>query len=240
MSTKSDGPKFGPEDAQGFRSFSLYTGDRKVTYKISVHFGALCEGLAKTAGDFNTYSKAEQESIKAAAALLAARLPDEVVTDEITSAQVAKLTLENLLQGVVDFTPRSFEQFFPGLTKRVLQVASDACIKMSLNDVAQGFKVPPVTTEESVSVLLANLVQLLRKLLSQKGRPLETPGLLRDVQTAIRKLKVKPGKRPTQQQVADIMRTQPRTLRQRMATYGIKTWGELLLACKYWEELNSP
>ncbi|MFL6211088.1 MAG: hypothetical protein ACJ74W_19720 [Pyrinomonadaceae bacterium] len=197
------------------------------------------EYLNKTAGDFNLYSPLEQESLKAAAALLAAKVPGNIPVTDMGRADVARLALMNLLHRTAEHTPLSFENWFLGLATIALQVASDACVKKTLNIVAQGFKVPAVTTEESVDLLLSDLRHALKMFLLQAGRRLETPRLIQDVHGAVRQLKEKePNKKVTQQNVAEILGIDPRTLRKRQTAYGIETWDELLLACEYWEELN--
>jgi hypothetical protein len=60
------------------------------------------------------------------------------------------------------------------------------------------------------------------------------------MQAAIKRLNLKPDEKPTQEQVAESMDIDPRTLRKNMTAYGIKSWDEMLLACEYWEELNTP
>src|SRR5205085_11232552 len=134
------------------------------------------------------YSPLEQESLKAAAALLAAKVPGNIPVTNMGRADVARLALMNLLHSTAEHTPLSFENWFLGLATIALQVASDACVKKTLNIVAQSFKVPQVTTEESVEIILTDLNKAIKMFLRRAGRRPETPKLLREMQAAIKKL----------------------------------------------------
>jgi hypothetical protein len=238
MSPNSDWPEFGPEDAEGFRTFSLYT-DTHEHIRISVSLSTIQEYTNRTAVDFTQYSPREQESLKAAAALLAAKFPGKLSPDDMSRAEAVNMALTNLLESAAKFTTLAFEKWFPGLATIALQVASDACVKKTLNNVAESFKVPPVTTEKSVELLLGDLNGAIKMFLGKKGRRRETAKLLQDMQAAIKRLKLQPGEQPTQEQVAESMGVDSRALRKNMTAHGVKTWNELLLACEYWEELNT-
>jgi hypothetical protein len=172
MSSKSDWPQFRPEDAEGFRSFSLYT-DTQEHIRVSVRFSALKEYADRTASDFDQYSPLEQESLKAAAALLAAKVPGNINSDELSRAETAKLALKNLLEGSARFTTLAFEKWFPGLAAIALQVAADACVKKTLNNVAQSFNVPIVTTEKALASSFAISIGRLKCFCAKKGDDLK-------------------------------------------------------------------
>src|SRR5437016_4074122 len=129
MSSESDLAKFGPEDANGFRSFSFYT-DRGESTRVSVNFSVLREYLMRTAGDFSLYSDSEQKILKTAAKLLAARTPEELVAREkLDTTQLIDLSLTNMLPSTAEVTLRSIESWYPPLAKLALQAVSDACVK---------------------------------------------------------------------------------------------------------------
>jgi hypothetical protein len=223
--------KFGPEDANGFRSFSFYT-DRGESTRVSLNFSVLREYITRTAGDLSMYSDDEQKSLKTAAKLLAARTPDElVVREQLDAAQLIDLSLTNLLQNTAEVTLRSIESWYPPLAKLALQAVSDACVKKSLNIVSEGMGAPIVTTKKSVDIILDDFCEAVRAFLNKAGRPPESGELIQDVQEAVRRLEAtEPGKNPTQQKVAEELGIDPRTLRARLATSRIR-WDDLLRLC---------
>jgi hypothetical protein len=251
MPSESDWLEFGPEDENGFRSFSLYT-DRQEQIRVSVHFGAIREYLTRTAGDLNLYSDAEQESLKTAASMLAAKTPVELaagVLNESGPAGVTDLALKNLLEGVTNITMRSYEKWFPGLALLALQAASDTCVKKALNILMKGLNAPPVTTEKSINVILDDFRKGVKIFLREAGRHVESTRLIQDVQEALRRVEKRrlkrnePYRKPRQEEVAEILEVSSRSLRSRQAKYGIKTWDEMLRVCGWSdgkrEETNS-
>jgi len=231
VTTQSDLPQFGPEEADGFRSFSLYT-DTGASIRVSLNFDVIHDYLSRTAGDLNLYSDAERESLKTAAKLLAAKTPDELLArEQLDSDQLIDLAQTELLQSATEITIRSIEKWYPHLARLALQAVSDACVKRSLNIVSQGLGAPSVTTGESVDIILADFCETIRAFLNRPGRPLESAELIRHVQEAVERLKAEhPRQKPTQEKVAEILGIEPRTLRARLATCHIK-WSELLRLC---------
>jgi hypothetical protein len=238
MPSKSEWPQFEAEDANGFRSFSLFT-DRHEYFRVSVRMSAIEEFGTRTARDFDNYSPLEQESFKAAAALLSAKVPGHVNTAEMTRLEIVTSALVNLLDSAARFTPVAFENWFPGLVVIAMQVVSDACVKKTLNNVADAFNVPLVTDEASVDTILADLNSGIRKFLRKPGRRRETPKLLDEMHSAVMRLRLKTSEKPTQEKVAQTIGIDARTLRKNMTSCGIKSWDEMLLACEYWAELNA-
>jgi hypothetical protein len=191
MSSETDLPKFGTEDANGFRSFSFYT-DRGESTRISVNFSVLREYLTRTAGDLSLYSDDEQKTLKTAAKLLAARAPEELVArEQLDTTQLIDLTLTNMLESTSELTLRSIETWYPPLAKLALQAVSDACVKKALNIVSQGMGAPIITTKKSVEIILNDFCEAVRVFLNKAGRPPEVEELIQDVQEAVQRLELK-------------------------------------------------
>jgi hypothetical protein len=88
-----------------------------------------------------------------------------------------------------------------------------------------------VTTKKSVDIILDDFCEAVRAFLNKAGRPPESEELIQDIQEVIRRLEAQePGKKPTQQKVAEALGIEPRTLRARLATCRIK-WDEMLRLC---------
>ncbi len=251
MPSKSGKPEFGPEDENGFRSFSLYT-DRQEQIRVSVHFGAIREYLTRTGGDLSLYSNAEQESLKTAASMLAAKTPADLAAEVLKESGptgLSDLALTNLLEGVTNATMRFYEEWFPRLAVLALQAASDACVKKALNILTKGLNAPPVTTEKSIDIIIDDFHKGVKMFLSEPGRHLESTRLIQDVREALRRLEQRrlqrkePCRKPRQEEVAEILEVSSRSLRARQAKYGIKTWDEMLRVCGWsgggTEETNS-
>jgi len=222
-------PKFGPPDAEGFRTVSFYDPEGAELTKISLHLERERRYCAKTSTDLDgQYSRKEQESLRAAATLLAAQKEAPEYDPERALAFILEL--------MPQFIVANLEKHFPPFAHLALQAAKDACVKYTLNGLVQTWQGPRVYDDHDVDIILADLRKAVREFLSiDVGRPVETLDHLRRTREALKNLDDRKhlrasGKNPTQQQVAEELGIDARALRVWARSCGL-SWSEWLRAC---------
>jgi hypothetical protein len=109
-------------------------------------------------------------------------------------------------------------------------------VKKGLNKAVKHFGAPRIYDESAIDLLLDDLKKAVNVfLMIEKGRPAETFEQLEDTREALKRIDEREhlrlaGKTPTQQQVADEIGREPRTLRTWLETCGA-SWHEWLGAC---------
>lgn len=228
MGKKWSPPTVSLPDAEGFQTFSFYTTDIGETLRVSFNPGRHREYLAKTGSDTDLYHSTEFERLRTAAAIIAAH--DDFPAHDPKGALAAIINL------VPKYAAQNLETYFPSLALLALQLANDICLKHTLNRVVQSMRAPRIYDEAMLDLLFEELMQVSKGLLEiGAGRPVETGEYLKRVRNALKRLDRREhlrgqGKRPTQQQVADELEIEPRTLRKWRASCGL-SWNEFLRAC---------
>lgn len=219
MTTRFDTPKFGPIDADGFSTVSYYI-DGAEALKVSVNLDRYRNHLAKTANNLENYSADEQESLRTGATIIAAR--EEAPTHDPES------TLETILAASSSHIAESLVRYFPLLAFEALKVASNTCVKHTLNQMAQAMRAPRIYKEEFADALIKELRSDVQGLLEiGAGRPAETAQRFRETRKALAALN---NSEPTQEKLSEELNIDPRTLRTWLEGVDL-TYKEWLRAC---------
>jgi hypothetical protein len=211
MSEKPVVVNFGPLDSEGFRSFSMHDKDGSEIIKVSLHI----DRLIKTAPDF---TKDEQEGLRTAAAIAAAR-DDSPLTDPHKTLAVI---LHPLLPTLIG---QQLETLFPRLAWEAIEMVTNACIKFAISGVVEMNGAPRIYNKEAVGFLVSPLIETVTKefLRLRAGRPAETWQRLLRTAEAVDKLQNVNGK----EKVAETMNIDVSTL---------KSWHQNEALSLSWEE----
>lgn len=220
-------PDVGPEDEQGFRTFSLY-GPVGETTRVSFNLKRHLEWLANTSKQAELYSQEERDRLKLAARIVAAR---DAFTDHNEEE-----ALTTLVEISPHFIAQSLEKYFPSLVVLGIRAAGDVCVKHALNLTVQSTGAPRMYDDLMLREILREFESVATDFLQiRSGRPVETEQHLTETKQALEQLELKGkiqrgGKLPTQELVASKLGINSRSLREWRKTCKLK-WHEFLRAC---------
>jgi len=204
--------EFGPIDSDGFRTVSFYATEGGEALRVSLHIGRLRQQFAGTASNLDHYSADEQEGLRTAAVIAASRKGSSVHDPGIVLATMLDLLIPK-------FVTEQTEKLFPELARIALQAVQDACVKFAVSGVVEMNNAPRIYGEETADWILRDLTATIRKgfLRIRAGRPAEVRQQLEDTREALerikRKKRLRDGRKPTQQQVAEELGIGVRALR---------------------------
>jgi hypothetical protein len=228
-------PEFGPTDSDGFRTVSFYATEGGEALRVSLHIGRLRQQFAGTASNLDHYSADEQEGLRTAAVLAAAREASSLHDPGLVLATMLDLLIPKLVT-------EQTEKHFPELARIALQAVQDACVKYAVSGVVEMNNAPRIYGEETAEWILRDLTATIKKgfLRIRAGRPAEVGQQLKDTREALNRIKkrkkLSDGTKPTQQQVAEELGIGVRTLRQWPRACKL-TWEEWLTASQ-WESID--
>jgi hypothetical protein len=220
-------PDVGPEDAEGFRTFSLY-GPEGETIRVSFNLKRQLEWLVNTSKQEERYSQKERAKLKLAARIVAARdaFPGHNEGEALTT----------LLEISPHFIVQSLEKYFPCLVVLGMEAAGDVCVKHALNLTVQSTGAPRMYDDLVIQEIFRVFENVATDFLQiQPGRPVETEQHLTETKPALEQLeskgKIQRGKKlPTQELVSSKLGISSRSLRQWCTACRLK-WHEFLRAC---------
>lgn len=227
--------EFGPTDSDGFRTVSFYATEGGEALRVSLHIGRLRQQFAGTASNLDHYSADEQEGLRTAAVLAAAREASSLHDPGLVLATMLDLLIPKLVT-------EQTEKHFPELARIALQAVQDACVKFAISGVIEMNGAPRIYGEETADWIVRDLTKVIREgfLRIKAGRPAEVRQQLEDTREALKRIKEKKkrglGKKPTQQQVADELKVGVRALRDWPRACNL-TWDEWLIASE-WENVQ--
>lgn len=231
MNDTSIPARFGPSDSEGFRTVSFYSSDGAEVLRLGLHIERFNQQLTRTASNLEQYSEDEQEGLKTAAVISAARKQSSVHDPNLALAGMLDLLIPK-------FVTEQTEKHFPELAWMALQAVQDACVKFAITGVVEMNGAPRIYGEETANWILRDLTKIIREgfLRIKAGRPAEVRQQLEDTREALRRVKEKkslpPGNKPTQQQVAEELRIDVRTLRDWPRACKL-TWDEWVTASQW-------
>jgi len=235
MIDKSIPAKFGAPDSEGFRTVSFYSREGSEVLKLSLHIERFHQQLTRTPSSLEEYSDDEQEGLKAAAVISAARKESSVHDPNLVLAGMLDLLIPK-------FVTEQTEKHFPELAWMALQAVQDACVKFAITGVIEINGAPRIYGEETADWILRDLTKIIREgfLRIKAGRPAEVRKHLKRTREAIGRLVTKKvlcaGERPTQEQVAEEIEVDPRSVRDWLRTCKL-SWDEWITASQ-WESVE--
>ena len=235
MRRKFTPAKFGPPDPEGFRTVSFFSRDGAEVLRLGLNIERFNQHWTRTSSNLDQYSDDEQEGLRTAAVLAAARKASSVHDPGILLA-----TMLNLL--IPKFVSEQTEKLFPELAWRALQAVQDACVKFAITGVIEMNGAPRIYGEETADWILRDLTKIIREgfLRIRAGRPAEVRQQLEDTREALKRIKkskkLRDGRKPTQQQVADELKIDVRALRNWPRACKL-TWDEWVTASQ-WERIE--
>lgn len=235
MIDKSIPAKFEAPDSEGFRTVSFYSREGSEVLKLSLHIERFHQQLTTTPSSLEEYSDDEQDGLRTAAVIAAARRESSVHDPSIVLAIMLDLLIPK-------FVTEQTEKLFPELAWIALQAVQDACVKFAVSGVVEMNNAPRIYGEETAGWILRDLTATIRNgfLRIRAGRPAEVRQRLEDTREALkrikRKKKLRQGKKPTQQQVAEELGIGVRTLRDWPHACKL-TWDEWVTASQ-WESIE--
>ena len=120
MNDTSIPARFGPPDSEGFRTVSFYSSEGCEALKLSLNVEHLRQQFTMTASSLSHYSDDEQEGLRTAAVIAAARKKSSVHDPGIVLATMLDLLIPK-------FVTEQTEKHFPELAWMALQaVTNDA------------------------------------------------------------------------------------------------------------------
>jgi len=223
--------RFGPPDPEGFRAVSFYGADGAEVLRLSLHMERFHQQLTSSASNLEQYSNDEQEGLRTAAVLAAARKKSSLHDPDLVLAAILDLLIPKF---VTDQT----EEHFPTLAWIALQAVSDACVKYAISGVVESMHAPRIYDAEAADLVLRPLTETIRKefLRIKAGRPAEVRKHMEETREAVRQLvekgELRAGDRPTEEQLAEKIGIDERLLRNWPGTCNL-TWDEWLTASQY-------
>jgi len=221
-------PEFGPTDSEGFRTVSFFDTEGSEVLKVSLNIECLRQQVRRTASNLDHYSADEQEGLRTAAVIAAARKDSSLHDPNLALAAILDLFIPK-------FVTEQTEKHFPPLAWIALQTVSDACVKYGIRGVVESMHAPRIYGEQAADLITRPLTETIRTefLGIEAGRPAEVRQQLADTREALvriyEKKKLRAGKKPTQQQVADVLKITVRALREWPRACNL-TWEEWLIA----------
>jgi hypothetical protein len=221
-------PDVGPDDAEGFRRFSLYGPQGEETIRVSFNLKRQLEWLANTSRQEELYSQEERDRLKLAARIVAARdaFPGHNEHEALTT----------LLEVSPHFIAQSLEKYFPSFVVLGMKAASDVCVKHALNLTVQSTGAHRMYDDRMIQEIFRVFENAATNFLQiQPGRPVETEQHLTETKPALEQLEskgqIQRGKKlPTQELVSSKLGISSRSLRQWCTACRLK-WHEFLRAC---------
>jgi hypothetical protein len=128
MREESTPAKLGPPDCDGFRTVSFYSSDGAEVLRLGLHIERFNQQLTRTASNLEQYSDDEQEGLKTAAVICAARKESSVHDPNLVLAGMLDLLIPK-------FVTEQTEKHFPELAWMALQAVQDACVKFAITGV---------------------------------------------------------------------------------------------------------
>lgn len=221
-------PDVGAEDAEGFRTFSLYAPNVGETIRVSFNVKRELEWLIKTSKQEELYSREERDRLKLSARIVAAR--------DAFPGHNEEEALATLLEVSPKFITESIEKYFPSFVVLGIKAASDVCVKHALNLTVQSTGAPRMYDDLMLREIFREFESVASDFLQiRSGRPVETQRHLKETKQALEKLeskgKIERGKKlPTQELVASKIGINARSLRDWCRACRLK-WHEFLRAC---------
>ena len=198
MSGNSKLLEFSPTDSEGFRTVSFYSREGSEVLRLSLHIERFRQHFTRTA-DLKGYSDDEQEGLRTAAVIAAARKESSLHDPDLVLAGILDLLIPK-------FVTEQTEKHFPTLAWIALQAVSDACVKYGIRGVVESMHAPRIYGEEAADLITRRLTETIKAefLGVEAGRPAEVRQQLEDTREALKRIKEKKklrvGKKPTQQQ----------------------------------------
>lgn len=221
-------PLVSPPDADGFRTFSLYTDTGEI-FRVSFNVERQRDYLNRPISPYDEYSPGEQNRLEQAAQVAIAR--GEIPRNDLLGPEEAAIEL--LHEKANETALRLIEQWFPALAAEALRVATNACVKRALNQVVTEYGAPRIYDEAAFERLSGDFKTAIKEeMVIKRGHPPEGPERVVKIRQVLQQLSEKGNARPTQAEVAVEIRIEARRLRDWLSSSGV-SWRQLLSDYKW-------
>ena len=157
---------FRPPDSEGFRTVSFLSREGVEVLRLSLNIERIREQFTRTASNLEEYSDQEQEGLRTAAIIAAARKESSLHDPNLVLATMLELLIPK-------FVTEQTEKHFPELAWIALQAVQDACVKFAVSGVIEMNNAPRIYGEETADWIMRDLTEAITKgfVRVKAGRP---------------------------------------------------------------------